>query len=469
MDYKKLGFRCGLEIHQQLEGKKLFCSCKTSNLNTTEPDITFERRLRAVAGETGEIDKAAKHEMEKSKKFIYEGDSEDCCLVEMDEEPPHSINPEAVNAALQLAVMLNAKIVDEIQVMRKTVIDGSNTTGFQRTALIAQDGELKTSKGAVKIPTICLEEEACQKKEDSKDFVKYRLDRLGIPLIEIATDASIKDPEHAKETAELLGMMLRSTGKVKRGIGTIRQDVNVSVSGKNRVEIKGFQEIREISKIIEKEIERQISLKEKEDAHVRKVEDDGSTSYMRPMPGAARMYPETDVIPFKVDISKIESAELISDKAKRYEELGINKDLAKVLAKSDKAELFEKFTEEFKNIKPSFIAETLISSLREIKRKNVDVEKIKEKEFEMIFKAYDKGKISKSSIMDILSDIAEGRFKNIDHYKVEEEADTEKEIEKIVKEKPGLSAGGYMGLIMAKFKGKVDGKKAMDILKKFMK
>ena len=150
MDYEKLGFKSGLEIHQQLEGKKLFCSCPTLNLRSTKQDIIFERKLRAVIGETGEVDKAAAYEMAKGKKFIYEGDSKDCCLVEMDEEPPHSINPEAVQAALEIALLFNAKIVDEIQIMRKTVIDGSNTSGFQRTLLLAKDGFIETKSG---VPT----------------------------------------------------------------------------------------------------------------------------------------------------------------------------------------------------------------------------------------------------------------------------------------------------------------------------
>ena len=165
MDYKKLGFKCGIECHQQLEGRKLFCNCPTLNMRDTKPDIIFERKLRAVAGETGEVDKAAKHEMAKSKKYIYEGDSKDCCLLEMDEEPPHSINKDALNVALQVSLLFNAKIVDEIEVMRKTVVDGSNTSGFQRTALVAYDGILQTSKGDVRIDCILLEEEACQQLE----------------------------------------------------------------------------------------------------------------------------------------------------------------------------------------------------------------------------------------------------------------------------------------------------------------
>ncbi len=247
MDYEKLGFKCGIEIHQQLEGKKLFCRCPAINSGSA-PDIHIERRLRAAAGEAGKVDIAAEYEMSKGKKFIYEASSEDCCLVELDEQPPEPVNKHALAAALEVALLLNAAVIGEIQFMRKTVIDGSNVSGFQRTALIAVDGYVTTSKGRVLIPTICLEEEAAQKIEETDDYVKYRLDRLGIPLIEIATDASLKDPLHCQEAAEKIGMILRSTGKVKRGIGTIRQDVNVSINGHSRVEIKGFQDLRSIPK-----------------------------------------------------------------------------------------------------------------------------------------------------------------------------------------------------------------------------
>ena len=251
INYEKLGFKCGLEIHQQLEGKKLFCNCPTLN-SDKEPDVKVERKLKAVVGETGEIDIAAEYEMSKNKRFLYESCSEDTCLVEYDEEPPHQLNKQALETTIKIALLLNAKIVDEIQVMRKTVVDGSNVSGFQRTALVAIDGYIKTEDGAIiKIPVICLEEEAAQKLEESKDFVRYKLDRLGIPLIEIATSADIKSPEHAKEVASHIGMILRSIQGVKRGLGTIRQDVNISIKEGARPEVKGFQELRSIPKIIE--------------------------------------------------------------------------------------------------------------------------------------------------------------------------------------------------------------------------
>ena len=275
IDYEKVGFKCGIEIHQQLDTHKLFCECPSIIIDE-KPDFTVKRYLRAAAGETGEVDIAAKHEMEKGKYYLYYCYDKNTCLVELDEEPPHLINKEALEIALIIARLLNAKIVDEIQVMRKTVVDGSNTTGFQRTALIARDGYIETPKGVVRIPIICLEEDAAKIVERTRDYDVYNLSRLGIPLIEIGTDASIKDPEHAKEVASKLGMILRST-RVKRGLGTIRQDVNLSIKGGARIEIKGFQDLKAMPRIIEKEVRRQLELIEKGEKvrrEVRKAEPD---------------------------------------------------------------------------------------------------------------------------------------------------------------------------------------------------
>ena len=258
LDYNKIGLKCGLEIHQQLDTKKLFCNCP-SVLRKDEPDFNVRRKLHAVAGESGEIDVAAKYQVSLDKEFVYEG-YDTTCLVELDEEPPREINEEALEVALQVSKLLNCDIVDEIEIMRKTVVDGSNVSGFQRTSLIAVDGHMSTSLGKIHIPTISIEEEAAQKLEGGKDFVKYKLDRLGIPLIEIATDASIKNNEHAKEVAAQIGMILRSVQGIKRGLGTIRQDVNVSINKGARTEIKGFQDLRSIPKVVDYEIHRQLKL-----------------------------------------------------------------------------------------------------------------------------------------------------------------------------------------------------------------
>lgn len=474
MDYTKLGFKCGIEVHQQLEGKKLFCGCSTTNIRDTKPDIIFERRLRAVAGETGEIDAAAQYEMKKSKRLIYEADSRDVCLVEADEEPPHSINKEAVFVAVQLSLILNAKIVDEIQVMRKTVVDGSNVSGFQRTALVGYNGKIETSKGPVGISGIFIEEEAAQKIEETKEHIRYRLDRLGIPLIEIATDSSIKDNFHAKEVAEKLGMILRSTGKVKRGIGSIRQDVNLSINNKERVEIKGFQEIKIMPTVIEKEVARQLKLNKKEENHVRMFKPDGTTVFLRPMPGAARMYPESDCIPLRItkeELERIELPELISDKLEKLEKkYNIGKEKIKSLMKDNKLILFEEIAQKNKNVKPSFVCETLLSYKSEIikKHKNADISKIKTKDFKKIFEMLNLGKITKDATASTATDISLGKGLDFKKYELEE-IDLETEITKIVKEKPGLNKGAYMGVIMGKFKGKVDGKKVMEVLNGIVK
>ncbi len=262
MNYDELGFRCGIEIHQQLDtDKKLFCNCPTENVNK-EADARIKRNLRPVPGERGSVDQAAKFEFLKDNSFLYNFYREVCCLVELDEEPPHKINEDAMDTALQFAMMINCDIPDEIYFMRKLVLDGSNTSGFQRTALIALDGYIETDQGKVNIPDVELEEESAGKhgKSDGRDV--FDLDRLGIPLIEIGTDTSIKNPEHAKEVAMKIGMLLRSTSNVKRGLGTIRQDVNVSIEDGARVEIKGFQDVRNLDKLVEKEVKRQKTLVE---------------------------------------------------------------------------------------------------------------------------------------------------------------------------------------------------------------
>ena len=475
IDYKKLGFKCGLEIHQQLEGKKLFCSCPTIN-SDAEPDVKFERRLRAVAGETGEIDIAAKHEMQKGKKFIYEADSEDTCLVEYDEEPPHQLNTEALETTIKVALLLNSKIVDEIQIMRKTVVDGSNVSGFQRTALVATDGYIDTSLGRIGIPTVCLEEEAAQKLEEKDSYVRYRLDRLGIPLIEIATDSNIKSSEHAKETAAYIGMVLRSVEGVKRGLGTIRQDVNVSIEKGARTEIKGFQDLRSIPKVIDYEIHRQLSAiseGKKLGREVRKAEADFTTSFLRPLPGAARLYPETDVTRIKINKKYIEELKkqlpkLIAHKAEEYEnKYKIAKELAKELIGN---ELFEELVKKYNKLEPQLIAHALISIPKEIKtRFKEDISKIENEHFDEILGYLSKGIIAKEAIIDLLIKKVRNEKIKLEEFASVSLGDLEKEIKELLEKRKGLNIGAYMGILMGKYRGKVDGEKIMELLKKFVK
>jgi len=259
-DYAKLGLKCGLEIHQQLDtGHKLFCRCP-ARFSDENPTHCFMRKMRAVAGETGEVDTAAAHEHERGRTFYYNFYPGEDCLIDSDCEPPMPPDATALDTALKMALMLNCEIADELHVMRKTVVDGSNTSGFQRTLIAGLNGALSTSGGRVGITNVCLEEDSAQIIEKTDDRTVYGLDRLGIPLIEIGTSPDIRTPGHARETAEKLGMLLRSTGSARRGIGTIRQDINVSIAGGSRVEIKGAQDLRMVATLVENEVLRQQSI-----------------------------------------------------------------------------------------------------------------------------------------------------------------------------------------------------------------
>jgi glutamyl-tRNA(Gln) amidotransferase subunit E len=262
--YRKLGLMVGLELHQQLNTqRKLFCHCPIV-IREEEPDGKFVRRLRPTQSEMGEIDPAALFEFQKQKRFCYEYYNDTTCLVESDEEPPHDLCEEAVDICLTMAEFLKSKPVDEIHPMRKIVIDGSNTTGFQRTGIIANGGQVVVGDKTIGIQTICLEEDAARKiaEDDENNMRVYRLDRLGIPLIEVATDPDIHTPDEAQEVALAIGLLLRSTGQVKRGLGTIRQDVNVSIKDGAIIEIKGFQQLDMLSELVELEAQRQATLLE---------------------------------------------------------------------------------------------------------------------------------------------------------------------------------------------------------------
>ncbi|MHB8351427.1 MAG: Glu-tRNA(Gln) amidotransferase subunit GatE [Thermoplasmata archaeon] len=249
--------KVGLEVHQQLSTGKLFCAC-ASELSEN-PRTRFRRRLQAAGGETQAVDAAVAFQAARHQRFTYETTGSDC-LVEADEEPPHALNPEALRTALMVADLFRARPVDEIVVMRKLVVDGSNTSGFQRTALVAMDGTLSVGERQYSIPTICLEEDAARKISESEGEPVYRLDRLGIPLIEVATGPEITSGAEAREVAGEIGALLRATRRVRRGIGTIREDLNVSTTGGRRIEIKGVQELRLIERYAQSEEARQIHL-----------------------------------------------------------------------------------------------------------------------------------------------------------------------------------------------------------------
>ena len=593
--------KCGLEIHQMLDGKKLFCDCPTE-LRDETPDVKFTRRLRAVVGETGEVDIAAAQEMQKGKLSKYEGYTHATCLVEYDEEPPHEINKQALQTAVQFARMCNAYVIECAQVMRKMVVDGSNTSGFQRTALIAANGKIETKEGIIGIPTIMLEEDAARKITDDFESTTWRLDRLGIPLIEVSTTPDITTPEQAKEVAEKLGLMLRSTGHAKRGIGTIRQDINVSIEGGIRVEIKGAQDLKLVPTYVEVEAKRQetllaikselitrgakaqkpeiknltelfknsdskiirktnyvlgfklekflgltgkqtqpgkrlgtelserakiiagvggiihadelpnygitetdvsnvrktlgcqeqdgfVIIADEENkaqkaakaviqranealigvpSEVRNANPDGTTSYMRPMPGAARMYPETDIPLIIVDQKMLQAPlpEQIEDKIVRYSKI-MAPDLAEALAKSPRATWYERIIKEFTTLKPAFVAEILIGAEKNIKSQyKIDVNPT-EDDYHHLFHSLAEEKISKESIVEILK---EGKpvHEIITKYYVMNDKELDAKIKTLVEKHKGMNPGAIMGVVMQELRGKASGAKISTILKKYL-
>ncbi|MBS3073423.1 Glu-tRNA(Gln) amidotransferase subunit GatE [Candidatus Pacearchaeota archaeon] len=476
-DYSRIKLKVGIEIHQQLDTNKLFCECP-STLRQDNPNFKVKRKLRAVSGEEGTKDIAAEYEHFRERNFVYEGYNDTTCLVELDEEPPHEINKEALKIAIQLALMLNCGINPVIQVMRKTVVDGSNTSGFQRTLLLAEKGFLEIDGEKIGIQSICLEEDACKKISENEKEVTYRLDRLGIPLVEIATDPDITNPEQAKKVSLRIGEILRACN-VKRGLGTIRQDVNMSIQGKERTEIKGVQEPDLIIKTIQTEIERQkalLELKKPIGNEVRKANIDGSTTFLRPLPGKARMYPETDIPLIIIEKKFLEEIKnnlpRIRLKEDTLNELSqeMNKELAKAIIIDGKLDLFEKLVKIYG--RNELIAKMLsiwpkeISSHEKIVAGYIE-NVFDQKTIERILKTLNEKKIEESDIKKIMGKIAKGS--SIERALVVEKIDSgdlEKDIKQIIKEKPGLGINAYMGLIMQKHKGKVNALEIVEIIKK---
>ncbi len=617
-NYSELGFKCGIEIHQQLDTHKLFCSCP-SIIRDEEPDIFTKRKMRAVAGEVGGVDPATLYEFLRNREMIYQAYSDTTCLVELDEEPPHQLNEEALDIALEISTLLDAKPVDELHVMRKTVIDGSNTSGFQRTILVAMEGHIDTEEGRIDIPLICLEEDASRKIEEKENKITYRLDRLGIPLIEICTNPDIKNPGHARKVAEKLGRILRATGKVKRGLGTIRQDLNVSIRGGERIEIKGVQDLRIIKDIVKNEVNRQLMLIEvknelerravkekdletefvdvtsifkntksslvsdmlkrrskviavrltgmkgllkgklgpelaqyakasagvkgifhsdelpgygidkdevksvndflgvkKDDAfalvveekniaknalteiinrckialqgvpeETRKAKQEGGTEFMRPLPGSARMYPETDEPPLIITDNRMNKIvknlpELPEEKIERYLEMGLGKELSNQLVKSRWSFAFDGLADKFPGIKKSLIATTILSTPKEVKKKyGVDTNNLEERHYMDIFKEISEGRITKGVIPEIIAGLAEEPVKSAEEVVKEKQLqsltqeDVEKITDEIIKENADTieamgrkALGVLLGKAMAKINGRADASQIREIIQR---
>ena len=263
---EQLGFMCGIEVHQQLATGKLHSRQPGDLFDVTIETVPdewprYSRKLRASRGEGGKIDIAARFETRRNRSFEYV-QSPNAGLIELDDQPPLRHDTSALDIALTTAALLEANPVSLLQTMRKTVVDGSNTSGFQRTTLISTGGVLQTLSDPVGISVLCLEEDSARKLDTittgSGERVVYNLDRLGLPLIEIATEPDVKTPEHAKETSIALGRTLRQTRRVRRGLGSIRQDLNVSIACGDRIEIKGCQDLNWIPRIIKLEMARQL-------------------------------------------------------------------------------------------------------------------------------------------------------------------------------------------------------------------
>ncbi len=481
MDYKKIVLKCGLEIHRQLDTEhKLFCNCSTKMIEKT-PLTMIKRRQHPVASELGRVDIAAQYEFLQDRTFHYQFFPEEDCLVESDEEPIQPLNQEALDIVLQIALLLNCRIPEELHIMRKTVIDGSNTSAFQRTLIVGLEGYIEYNGKGVEITHVALEEDAASIVKGDKKNRVYRLNRLGVPLVEIGTGLLIGyTPEEIEEIAYLIGMTCRSTGKVKRGIGTVRQDVNVSIKNGARVEIKGIQELGLISKIIQLEVQRQMSIP-KVKKEVRSANLDGTTKFTRPLPGAARMYPETDIPPIPIDKEMIRRVkkhlpESWIKKIKRLKEkLGLSDELAKQIIRSDHLELFEELIKKYR-VNPSVAANVFVSTLKDLKkRENIRVEKLEDKDFEELFGLLKERKLMKESISDVL------KYK-VNHPKqpmivsikklglqVISNDELMRIIRDVIKKNKGKPEGKIIGLIMSQVRGRVKSENVVRIVKRLLK
>jgi glutamyl-tRNA(Gln) amidotransferase subunit E len=624
IDMNEIILKVGFEIHQQLSTQnKLFCNCKC--LEVENYDSIFLRKLRPAHSELGSYDRASIFEFTKMRTIKYHSSYIASCLVEADEEPPHEINRDAMDTALIVSLALNSNIIDEINVMRKIVIDGSNTSGFQRTMLISYGGHLQVDGKKIGVQTICLEEDSGKLLSDDGKFREYGLDRLGIPLIEIALEPVTGTPTEIVKIALTLGRLLRTTKRVARGLGSIRQDVNISVNnGKGIVEIKGVQRLDQLIKVIEYETTRQhgliliaekmnrerkpndiiigdkimditnifidssskiiqkvISNKEnifmavrvkgfkglfgfepypdirigKElgelvrfygfgglfhsdelpnygitDIEVKKVNEildidiskdgfiilggprekmsiaisaicdrlnnvssgvpsetraariDGKTIYSRPKPGSARMYPETDISPFKItdDLlvplkEKVPKSwnETILYLAKKYQ---LNENLAEKIFDSNYFEIFEVLCDLTK-ISPSFIASKLTEDILNLERQGYDSSILNNDILLDIFKRLDSGLIAKESINLIMEKLMNKTTKSVDEsirvlgIKSISDEELEKIINKIIEDnmliiqEKGMKAmSALMGKCMTILRGKVNGKKINEVI-----
>ena len=259
-DYKTVGFKSGLEIHQQLfTDKKLFCRCP-AGIYSENYDAEILRHMRPTLSELGEYDGTALMEFKTKKEIIYRINRNTVCTYEMDDTPPFLINEDALDIALGIGMLYNCKLVDELHIARKQYLDGSIPTGFQRTAIYAVDGWIPYKDRRIEIVQMSIEEDSCREVSDFSHNRIYLTDRLGMPLIETVTGPDMRTPYEVAEVGWICAKLVRSTHKVRRGIGAARQDVNVSVEGGTRVEIKGVPKITMIPLLTHNEAMRQWNL-----------------------------------------------------------------------------------------------------------------------------------------------------------------------------------------------------------------
>jgi glutamyl-tRNA(Gln) amidotransferase subunit E len=261
-DYSQLGFRCGLEIHQQLKtDKKLFCRCPAGIYqNEDDYDAEIVRHMRPTLSELGEYDGTALMEFKTKKNIVYRIKNETACTYEIDDTPPFALNRDALAIAMEVALLLKCSVVGELHITRKQYLDGSIPTGFQRTAILGIEGEIPLSNKNIRIIQLSIEEDACREVSDIGHQRIYRTDRLGMPLIETVTYPDMTTPDEAAEAAQYLRFLTRSTNKMNTGIGAAREDVNVSITGGTRVEIKGVSRIKWIPELTHNEAFRQKAL-----------------------------------------------------------------------------------------------------------------------------------------------------------------------------------------------------------------
>ncbi len=260
LDYAAVGLVCGLEVHQQLlTERKLFCHCPAGRYTRTH-DGTVLRHMRPTLSELGVYDGTALMEFKTRKHIVYLLNRENTCTYEMDDTPPFPVNQQAVDVAIEQCLMLGCDIVDEVHIARKQYLDGSIPTGFQRTAIVGVNGTLPFRGRTLSITQVSVEEDSCREVSDRGHLIVWRTDRLGMPLIETVTGPDLRAPDEVEEAILLVGRVCRSTGHVRVGMGASRQDVNVSVRGGRRVEIKGVPQAGWAPRLVHGEAWRQVNL-----------------------------------------------------------------------------------------------------------------------------------------------------------------------------------------------------------------